>query len=166
MRFPDRKVQIDSGANVPLSSFWEAAPVAFVFLRHLGCIFCKQHVAELGRHPELNVVFVCMGAPSNATVFKATMRVTNVFICDPQKTLYDETGLRSAGLAQILHPRVILKGVRATLGGHLNGRPPTDPLVLGGTFVVDQSGQVIFSHRAADPADNSSVEDIRRALMG
>ena len=166
MRFTDRIVQTDSGAKVPLSSFWEHQAVAIVFLRHLGCIFCKLHVAEIQKHPELNIVFVCLGAPSNAAVFKAIMHVNNTFICDPDKVLYDEAGLRKANLGQLVNLHVVRKGFEASLAGHKNARSAGDPMILGGTFVVQTTGEITFEHRANDAADNASIESIQKALIG
>lgn len=157
-------MRIDDGTSVPLSSFWAKRPVAFVFLRHFGCIFCREHVAKLREHPELNVVFVGLGEPENASVFKETMRTKSVIICDPNKELYAEAGLRPGSLGQMLNPHVLVRGFQAGREGFRNSRPTSDPTMLGGTFVVNRRGEVTHEQRAKDAADNSTPDQIAEWL--
>ena len=36
--------------RIRLGSLWESRPAVIVFLRHYGCIFCREHIAVKRRH--------------------------------------------------------------------------------------------------------------------
>ena len=49
-------VQDERGDAVKLGDFWAKRPVVLALVRHLGCLFCRQHVAGLMRRlPEIDV---------------------------------------------------------------------------------------------------------------
>ena len=43
-------LQDADGRPVRLGALWADAPAALVFLRHYGCVFCREHVAQLRDH--------------------------------------------------------------------------------------------------------------------
>ena len=65
---------------------------------------------------------------------------------------------------QLMGPAVLFGGMRATLKGHLPQAPPTNPRQLGGSFVIDSGGTVVWEHRARHAADNASAEKILAQL--
>lgn len=165
MRAPRIDVVMDDGRSVPLESLFTERPVALVFLRHFGCIFCREHAAWLAQHPELNVVFVAHGTPEESASFRAEIDSPHPFISDPRRVLFEAFGLRRAGLGQILNLHVLSRGAQAWKNGYRNGRPCSDPLQLGGSFVVDRKGEVTWGKPAADAADNAPPEAIAEALQ-
>ncbi len=163
MRAPEIDVLTSSGETVPFSSFYAERAVGVVFLRHLGCLFCRRHVSQLRRHPELNLVFVSMGSPEETREFEAKWKTVHPFLCDPEKTLFEKFGLTRAKWSQIVGPRVLLQGAASIRYGV--GTPLGDPMQLAGTFVINRSGEVVWSHRARDASDNASAARIGEALV-
>jgi peroxiredoxin len=116
----------------------------------------------LREHPDLNVVFVAMASPDEAAEFRARVGSPHRFVADPDRKLHGLFGIESAGFAQVLNPRVLLRGVSAMRYGV--SQPTGDPRSLGGAFVVSRAGEVVWSRRARDVADNASPEEIAAAL--
>lgn len=165
MRVPEFGVLRHDGTCVPLYGLAAKGPVALVFLRHLGCIFCREQVAILrDALPEANVAFVTMAAPALAERFRAWMRSPHTFLCDPERRLYDEFGLQRGSVRQVFSPHVAARGLSALRAGHRPGRPTEDVWQLGGTFVMDEEGCVSAAFPASDAGDYPSPEALSRAL--
>jgi len=49
---PDFAFTNVDGNEIRLSDFWESAPkgIVLVFLRHFGCLFCREHAIQLRDH--------------------------------------------------------------------------------------------------------------------
>ncbi len=164
MKVPLFDVVLSDGSTVPLRSLYEDRPLCLVFLRHLGCIFCREHVAELREAKDLNIAFVSMSAAPEVDRFRKEAGSPHPFISDSARALFEVFGLRRASLGQVFSPKVFGKGARAWSKGVRSSRPPTDPWQLGGTFVIDTDGEVVWERRSEDVADNATVEEIRLAL--
>src|SRR5689334_10576670 len=95
-----------TGRNLPpgtLGAQLGDVPTLLAFLRHFGCPFCKETVAELKRitaedpaYPP--VLFVAQCGVPETTEFFATRWPAARVVCDPEKTLYYAMGLRRGGL--------------------------------------------------------------------
>jgi hypothetical protein len=165
MRVPEFGVLRHDGAHVPLYGLAASGPVALVFLRHLGCLFCREQVATLrDALPEANVAFVAMAEPRRAARFRTWMRSPHVFLCDPERQVYEAFGLQRGTFRQHFAPGVVGRGVAALRAGHRIGRPVEDLWQLGGTFVMDAEGCVTAAFPAVDAGDHPSPEALRRAL--
>lgn len=116
-------------------------------------------------YADLNIVIVAMGTPEEALAYKASHKSPQRYICDPDQDLYEEFGLQDARITQVFNLHTMARGARATLGGHRQGRPGKNPLRLGGTFVIDRSGALTWSHVSQDVADYPTPEQIKAALL-
>lgn len=161
---PIRNVFLADGSVQPLQKFYAEKPLALVFVRHLGCVFCKDQVLDLRGEHTLNIAFVVPAGPAQAREFAQKMQVLHPMFCEPEGDLYREFGLREGRLSQFVSPRVITAGLRATLRTGVQGRPIGNPLQLGGTFVIDTDGYMRLARPAKDAADHLSVAEIRDAL--
>lgn len=166
MRVPEVDVVLSTGEQVPLRSLYSEHRLALVFLRHLGCIFCREHVSQLRRLKDLNIVFVAMASPEQTEAFRLKMQSPHRFVCDPEKALYQHFELPKGGLAQMISPQVFVRAIGATLQGHFNASSAqADPLQLPGVFVIDTDGAILWSHQARNAADNPSPDEIARHLQ-
>ena len=86
------------------------------------------------------------------------------FFADPSRVAYREFGLGIARWSQILRPRVIVKYLSLILRGRMPHMAQEDVHQLGGDFVLDRTGRVIFEYRSSDPADRPSVADLLDAV--
>lgn len=165
MTVPDVNVQMSTGEELPLSSLYARERLALVFLRHLGCIFCREHVAQLRRLKDLNIVFVTLGTIEQTEAFRAKMQSPHRFVCDPEKKLYQHFELPKGGLTQMISPQVFVRAIGATLQGHRNQSSGGDPLQMPGVFIIDTDGQIVWQHSARHAADNPSPEEIQKHLQ-
>lgn len=85
-------------------------------------------------------------------------------LADPQRHAYRAFGLESAGWARLVRPRVILSYIRLILRGRVPRPAREDVHQLGGDFVLDRHGRIIFEYRSQDPADRPPVSDLLKAL--
>lgn len=124
-----------------------------VFLRHAGCTFCREAIAELGEKREeiqrngarIALVYMSGGEKIRELAEKRGL-VDAILIEDPDKTLYDAFELQRGTYMQLFGPRVFLRGIVATLKGHILGRPEGDPFQMPGAFLVED-GEIVKAYR-------------------
>ena len=85
-------------------------------------------------------------------------------LADPERAAYRAFGLESASWWRILRPQVILKYLGLILRGWLPRPAHEDVHQLGGDFVLDATGRIIYSYRSHDPTDRPSVEELIEAV--
>ena len=150
-----------------LASLSKLHPVLVVFLRHAGCTFCRQAVADVAKVRQgieangVQIVFVHLGNPQATAMLLARHGFQSMeTIHDPDQRLYEAFGLKRGTIAQVASPRVIWRGICAgLLEGHGMGKPEGDVLQLPGVFLLDNCEvSNSFRHRsAADRPDYLAV---------
>jgi len=137
----------------------ERSRLLVVFLRHAGCTFCREAIAELGEKGEgirragARIALVYMSGGETIRELAGKRGVGDaIFVEDPDRSLYNAFELRRGSLRQLLGPRVVLRGIAATLRGHIVGKPAGDTLQMPGAFVVED-GRIVRAHRHADASD-------------
>lgn len=145
----------------------ESGRVLLVFLRHAGCSFCRETLADIaaartvmeGRG--LRIVLVHMGQAPELNKLLAKYQLSGLdLISDPDRRLYDVFGLKRGTLRQLLGWKVLWRGV---FGGvmlrHGIGPARADASQLPGAFLIDRCAIVRrFRHRsAADRPDYVSL---------
>ncbi len=110
------------------------------------------------------VVVISFVTPERLKEYQARWRWPFRVLADPQRLAYRAFGLESASWSQLLRPRVIMAYLALMLRGRRPRRAEEDVHQLGGDFVVDASGRVVYAHRSADPADRPHVSDLLAAL--
>ena len=165
MRVPESGVLRYDGETVSLHGLAKPKPVALVFLRHLGCVFCREQVATLrDALPQENVAFVSMADPKQTARFRIWMKSPHSFLCDTELRLYRAFGLQKASLGALVGPKVVARGFQAYRAGFREGRVTGDRWQLGGTFVMDGTGCVSAAFPALDAGDHPSPDALHRAL--
>ena len=165
MHVPEFGVLKDDGGLVPLYSLATERPVALVFLRHLGCVFCRKNVGDLrDALPGENIVFVTMSEPKVATRFRKWLRSPHPFLCDPERRLYEAFGVPRSTAGQYFNANVVRKALRAYRQGYRNGLTFDDQLQLGGTYVMDRLGNVTSTFPSDDIGTYPSPETLLAAL--
>lgn len=145
----------DSGET--LLELSERAPHLVVFLRHGGCIFCREALGDLHKlRPAIEatgvrLAVVHMGMPDEGETLLARYQLQGVeAVSDPLRELYQAFGLPQGSFAQLFGPREFFRGFLATLKGHVQGYFQGDALQLPGAFVVSH-GAILraYRHRSA-----------------
>ena len=142
-----------------------------VFLRHSGCPFCRQTLADLKQAREeieqngAEIVIVHMMTDRDeAHSFFSRYDLGDVTtIADPGQELYELLGVEKGSASQYLGPGVWLKGAVCTLvEGHLPGKPQGDVSQLGGVFLI-QDGTVLQQHLCKTSADRPDYAALSRS---
>ncbi len=133
-------------------------PTLLVFLRHFGCMFCREMVRDLRKisqeHPGYPpVLFVFQGSVADGKTFFDEFWPEARAIADLPKKFYSGMGLRRATFTQIFGVQVWTCGFRAMSKGNFVGKVIGDPWIMPGAFLV-QGDQVLWCHRFAHQGDH------------
>jgi peroxiredoxin len=152
------RARTDRGATVDTLS--RAQPVLLVFLRHAGCTFCREALADLSaqRH-EVEaagavIVLAHMGEPTFGRDFFSKYGLADLHqISDPGQGLYRAFGLPKGNLWMLFGPKVWVRGLDAAiLKRHGVGRLAGDGFQMPGLFMIFH-GQILRSYRHQSAAD-------------
>ena len=135
-------------------------PVLLVFLRHVGCTFCREALSDLGeKRAEIEaagtqIVLVHMGREETAENILGKYKMEDVpRVWNPKLSLYQAFGLEKGALAQLFGPKVWLRGFKAGfLGKHGTGVADGDVAQMPGVFLVFH-GEILKSYRHQSAAD-------------
>jgi hypothetical protein len=149
-----------SNQGVTLEEMSALSPVLLVFLRHSGCTFCREALADLAaRRKEIEaqgtrLTLVHMGSEEHGAKFFARYGLQNVpRVSDPERALYRAFGLPRGSLGDLFGPRVWWRGFQAAiLGLHGVGMLNGDGFQMPGVFLLFH-GEVLRSYRHLSAAD-------------
>jgi len=130
-------------------------PLFLVFLRHFGCTFCREAVADLAekRHTiegkGVPLAFVHLGTEEKAQWFFKPYGLLDVpRFSDPEGPLYQAFGLLRWEWRQYLNSESILRMLLAWTHGHFTGIPVGDIHRMPGAFLMDHGEiQKAFRHK-------------------
>ena len=114
-----------------------------VFLRHFGCVFCKEAMTELASLSEkieqhyAHLVLVHLADPDTAESFFKQYGLSDVdYVTDPDGLVYQQFGLLKATLQQMMGLKVWLRTFQqGVLKGHgLNSHFIGDGFQMPGVF--------------------------------
>jgi len=142
----------------PLADQVAGGLTLLVFLRHFGCPFCKETIADLKQLSADNsqfprVVFISQCRVEESTEFFTKRWAEARVVCDPEKQLYTALGLRRGSLGQIMGVRVWACSMRALVKGHVMTLPVGDPWLMPGAFLV-QGDEILWAHRFRHQGDH------------
>src|SRR6185369_2918002 len=144
--------------GVSLAELSRRSPEHVEILRHAGCTFCRQALADLQARREkieaqgTKVVLVHMDTDANAAKLFATYGLDDVpRIADPEQKLYAAFDLARGSAWQVMGPANWWRGLWATLGNGF-GVPVGDVFQMPGAFLV-QGGKVLRAFRHEASAD-------------
>jgi peroxiredoxin len=135
--------------------------VLVVFLRHSGCIFCRETLHDIARSRSLiekrgtRIVLVHMGDIQAMEKALAKHKLSLLDrICDPMQELYRAFGLKRGRFLQLFGPHAVWRTLRVA-ARHGIGRASADPAQMPGVFLIAQSAIIRrFRHRSvADRPD-------------
>jgi hypothetical protein len=133
-------------------------PMMLVFLRHFGCTFCREALADLYRHQGqiaaqgVRPVVVHMVDDAQAEQHMTRFGLRHIArVSDPEKHLYAAFELRRGTFGQLYGMETWVEGFRAGwLEGHSVGSEVGDNTQMPGIFVIHK-GEIIraFRHTTA-----------------
>lgn len=164
---PDATLTDTNGRAVLMSSSWAFRPVVFVFLRHFGCIFCREQVALLRRDYQKfvaadgDVVCIAQGEYKTGKAFQIFMDLPfPILVTGGDTSVFQSYGLGRGTLIQLFGFRMLVRGVLAALNGRMQGRIVGDGFQMPGAFLVDKQGIIQYAHRSRDAADHAPISEL------
>lgn len=130
-----------------------------VFLRHFGCVFCREIVSDLRRlsesEPRLsNILFFFNDTVEEGNKFFAEFWPEARAVADGERRFYDAFGLsRGSVISVMLDPRIWARGIEALGKRNGIGIPRGDTLTLPGFFLVREN-VIVASYRSRYSADH------------
>lgn len=154
-----------------LEELSKSNPVLVLFVRHAGCVFCREALADLAKQREqcqrdgIELAIVHMSPPLDATQFFAQYQLEDVHrFSDPNCQLYRAFGLARGSVSQLLGPRIWWRGFRAWLKGYGFSTVEGDGFQLGGAFLLDR-GEIVSSQRANSAAERLNFVQLASAAQ-
>lgn len=154
---------------VELGSLWRDKTAVLVFVRHFGCIHCREHVVQLRREAEAmhakggELHVIGNGTPSFIEGFRDETGWDGPVFTDPTLAVYRAAELKR-GVARTVDPRSWGVALKALAHGGRQGRTQGDQWQQGGVLVVAKDGRVLWQHASDRPGDNAPATSILRAL--
>lgn len=156
-----------SGREVMLGDFLQKdEKLLLVLIRQFACLFCRRHLKELHKNQKLlqsqdvRVVVVSFGCRDGAAHWIKETGCAYDMLLDPQRQLYVAFSLGSS-LWKVLNFRnMLVYGEHVAQDLEFPKALPSiqdDMFQLGGDFVLDEHGTVLFSHSCQSPIDRPSV---------
>ncbi|PIO48254.1 MAG: hypothetical protein CMR00_05730 [[Chlorobium] sp. 445] len=160
-----------SGINLRANTLREELgndPTLLVFVRHFGCIFCREMIADIAHAAETvpnypSTLFFYQGTLEDGHEFFPRLWRKARAIADLPKTFYNAFGLERGSLLQMFGPEVWACGVRAAAKGHFIGLPVGDPWTMPGLFYV-QANQILWQHDFKHAGDHPDFEHLPAQL--
>jgi peroxiredoxin len=113
----------------------------------------------------VSVVLVGNGSPSALAAFARNMNLEGrrvTLVTDPALTSYRAAGLRRPRMHGV---RAAIDTLQAFGAGYRKRRRAGDALQLGGAFLIDERGRVLYHHRSQSPGDLADPNDIVQAAL-
>ncbi|HUJ34746.1 MAG TPA: peroxiredoxin-like family protein [Solirubrobacteraceae bacterium] len=157
--------------DVRLGDLWSEHPMALVWLRHYGCILCKEHAIQLDRArgefkaAGARLVLIGQATPRHAAQFRRQQGIQLPVLADEERISYRAAGAKIANMTELFGPRSVTKGILAgARTRRIQTRTVGNSAQLGGSLVVAPGGAIAWSHMSADAGDNASPEEILAAV--
>ncbi|KAJ9069684.1 hypothetical protein DSO57_1015957 [Entomophthora muscae] len=172
--FDGLQVRTSAGETILLSDMWRKRPVVLKVLARLGCAMCRYEAQALS---ELQPILEERGVGLVAVVFE-DVDLEQFLRCgywkwdiliDPTRQVYRAAGLVKMGLGKTIKNLLSNQTSKCVsqleeLGFLYNLRG--DVRQLGGTFVVDPRGNLLYEFRPSRMAMFPCLRDIVQAIGG
>ncbi len=165
---PTLLAEARTSAGRSLAELSRGQLVLVVFLRHAGCTFCREALADLSaKRAEIEkrgtkLALVHLGTAEAFAAFAGSYHLADVpAVSDPERRLYRGLGLRRGKLAQLLGWSVLIRGARAFFSGHRVGPLEGDGTQMPGVFLI-RDGQVVRRFIHATAADRPDYVELSR----
>jgi hypothetical protein len=128
-----------------------------VFLRHFGCMFCRETLSDMRAVSESDPrfpkpLFVFQGSRMEGKAFLRRYWPQLRAVADPAADFYEGFGIERGGLIKMLGPAVWSARSRAQEKGHRNGERSGDIWRMPGVFLTRRN-VILWSHDYRHPAD-------------
>lgn len=166
-------INVRTGATTTLGKYLVTGKkTLLVLIRQFSCLLCRLHLKDLQKNQRsldahsVEVLIISFGCREGASHWLVETGFQYDMLLDSDRQLYSAFGL-GASVSKVLNFRNMLLYAEYVMDDmeFPRGLPSIkdDMFQLGGDFVVDEHGTVLFSHRCHSPIDRPSVEHILSA---
>jgi hypothetical protein len=142
-------------------------PHLLIFLRHFGCVFCRETLTDLRAAAEARsefppVLFFFQGSPTEGRAFLRRYWPAARAVSDPELRVYAAFGVERGKLLRMFGPGVWAAKRRAEAKGLANGERSGDMFMMPGAFLVE-GARVLWRHEyrhAGDHPDFARIPEI------
>lgn len=158
-----------SGANLSPGSLGDQLGEGLnllVFLRHFGCMFCRETLADIAAICDQDPafpppLFFYQGTPVEGRALLRRYAPNLRAVADPEGHFYDALRVERGGLLKMFGPGVWAARSRASAKGHSNGKRTGDIWRMPGTFLA-RGSEIVWAHEYAHAADHPDYALIRQ----
>ena len=141
-----------------------------VFLRHFGCMFCRETLADMRAVSESDArfpapLFIYQGSTAEGRAFLRRYWSGVRAIADPDLALYAGFGIKRGGVLKMLGPSVFAARSRAAAKGHENGPRSGDIWRMPGVFLA-RGDEIVWAHEYRHAADHPDYQEICEIAAG
>lgn len=152
-----------------LQAVSERSPVLIVFLRHLGCTFCKETLKDIAQKKNeikaegTQIILVHMASEERAAEVTGKYGIEDLpRISDPEGRLYRAFGLGCGNFLQLFGWNVWVRVVSAFLKGHKPGKKEGNRYQMPGIFLIHK-GMILQSFKHSTASDRPDYLELARA---
>ncbi|MGE3840992.1 MAG: AhpC/TSA family protein [Vicinamibacterales bacterium] len=167
----DRTLWSPEGQPRFLRSLWAERKVIAVFVRHFGCVFCRQQVATLlpfePRFADAgaDLAIIGQGSVDDARAFRNELSLSCRVLTDPTREVYCALDL-PRGARTMFRPSVFLRAIKARAQGFRQTRPGGDVLQQGGVLIFDKGGSQLYRFVSRSAGEHPSPYELLDVLGG
>jgi peroxiredoxin len=167
---PDIALADANGRPVELSSL-RGRGTLILFLRHLGCLPCREHLLQVvAAQAWLGVRVACVtfSKPGLLEGFRRELGLDadTILLSDHSREAYRAFGFERGSIRRVwLDLRVWRRYAHLIAHGRRPRLAHQDTLQLGGDVLSDASGRIVWIYRSSGPEDRPRVEDLRQAAQ-
>ncbi|MCB0645648.1 MAG: redoxin domain-containing protein [Saprospiraceae bacterium] len=146
----------------------QKSPVMLVFLRHFGCIFCKEALFDISKKRKsmeakgVKIILVHMASEEVAEDYFKMFGLKGItHISDPACNFYNEFGLKKGNSSQLMGLKNWYRGFEVSVGKgiEVSIKQIGDTFQMPGVFVI-KNGQVKEKYIHKTAADRPDYEKL------
>jgi len=136
-------------------------------------VLCRAHLGDIRdqyqsfKDINATVVAITFSSPVEALKLSQELKLPFPLVSDSQKEVYKIFELGAARLKDFLSPKVLWKFMGRIITGWLPsmGYSKDDLFQLGGDFVVDTKGDVVYAFKSSSPAERPTIPFLLEQLQ-
>jgi len=150
-----------------VTEVWKDQITVVTWLRHFGCVFCKQMASNLTEIKPLldkagvKLVAIGNGSAKQAKRFLIEVGYEGELFVDPERKSYQAAGMKS-GVMSLLSVSAVSKVTNAWKEGHRQASTQGSNLQQGGLIVVN-GDKILFRHIDASVGDAPDINEVLKA---
>jgi peroxiredoxin len=159
------------GESHRLGDYWAERPVVVVFLRHFGCLLCREHASQLSdAYDDVTarggeVIAIGTGDRRYAADFVEQEGIRFPVLVDDDARAATAASIRRKDMFTLIFGPGSVKGMwRAHRAGHRVHKAGKRVNQLGATFVLGPGDEVLFQYEDLDSGDHAPLGEVLAAL--